>query len=579
MGNQKASGVYANIRDASLLAVADTISPCCFVGYSQAGVEGINEVSASGYEHQIGYNSQYDYRQRGFMKYLNYANDAFFWRLNQQSGTWQVTWSETIDSVSTVMFVAGLKSAGSWNASAFKLMVAPVYDSKAFNNSGTVYSWSKNTLPTTVVITSITGTILAIESVSGTLSAVGTSGVTGTISRANGKTEVTLGAALSATIERFYVKGQDATTPVYQFNLYDSSITNAEIIAGTATALDTLQVSGNSESPYYYLDIVGDYLKVSQLRESILFTSIWNYDSVAATLEPQVYDLAGGTDGLTDEDNLFSAASINVDVLKTLESPFVIMNGVTNQAVIDRLSAACAALGKSIILDIPAARCATYASALTWKEAQLDSEFVQVYGRCSIIRSVVGTPAIDNIDAFPSVYVAQAYAKMYLETGRLSLAPAGIKNALTDANYLQSSDFDDYGDELKTNDINYLTQKNAGICVWEQKTNYPVPAGYVSDLQYAKSVSIVRQIRDRLVSFAEPFNFDPITADSYTQLLTGCTSILQTAVANAELTKFSLNALSWTQLEAAHTREVTITVGLYITQDFEVITFDLVVSR
>jgi hypothetical protein len=106
-----------------------------------------------------------------------------------------------------------------------------------------------------------------------------------------------------------------------------------------------------------------------------------------------------------------------------------------------------------------------------------------------------------------------------------------------------------------------------GPVMWEQRTTY----GTDSDLSYASTVFILRDLRMRLVSFMENYNFRFTTPQDLVSIRSGLTSILSAFKRELFLVGYTLTVPSYKEAQAAG-REQDIYISVSVISDSEVFT-------
>jgi len=157
---------------------------------------------------------------------------------------------------------------------------------------------------------------------------------------------------------------------------------------------------------------------------------------------------------------------------------------------------------------------------------------------------------------------------MFANYGHINFPPAGNSYGSVMANSLLDSDFYLYGDELKTNRVNYLTDTSRGVCMWEYRTLYNQGE---SDLSYANTPFILRDLKGRLMSFMENFTFRYSTPMDLLNIQSGLDSILGYFVQNFFLVNYTLHVPSFEEAQAAG-RELDIDISVAVINSADVIT-------
>ena len=95
------------------------------------------------------------------------------------------------------------------------------------------------------------------------------------------------------------------------------------------------------------------------------------------------------------------------------------------------------------------------------------------------------------------------FANMLTNFKNLYYPPAGLTYGGITIENLIECDYENYGDELKTNRINWQRVLKRGSTMWEQRTTYSLD----TDLSYIAPNFIVDGLRSEIYSFETQFNF------------------------------------------------------------------------
>jgi len=254
----------------------------------------------------------------------------------------------------------------------------------------------------------------------------------------------------------------------------------------------------------------------------------------------------------------------------------VVMNGfieapMTSKGIINAIVTYCAKQDRSVLLDAPiltdsnTGTLRALEDLFEWSRSLLstDGHYAQVAAVPDLVN--IGT-RIEKI--MPSVYLFLIYANMFDKQGSINFPPAGNTYGAVTVNELMESDFYLYGDELKTNRINYLTETSKGVCMWEYRTLYNQGA---SDLSYANTPYILRDLKGRLLSFMENFSFRYATPVDLLTIRSGLDSILGSFVRNFFLVNYTLHVPTFEEAQAAG-RELDIDISVAVINSADVIT-------
>jgi hypothetical protein len=175
---------------------------------------------------------------------------------------------------------------------------------------------------------------------------------------------------------------------------------------------------------------------------------------------------------------------------------------------------------------------------------------------------------------WPTVYAFGVYANMQATYNSINYVPAGYPNGAVAATNLLKTDYLLHRDDMKQLNINYLYNGSQGPVIWEQKTRYP----RLSDLSYAHTVAIVRDLKQRLVAYMEGFVFQFTTPEQLLIIHTGLTMLLNTMVANRFLATYQLTVPSFEEAQASG-KVLNIKIQVAILQDSEVINLQVVLRN
>ena len=286
--------------------------------------------------------------------------------------------------------------------------------------------------------------------------------------------------------------------------------------------------------------------------------------------------LSSGYNGLNPTDDEVIPATEIGDCLSAIdksEANVFVMNGfyggvgvgVDDVTFAKKIVSYCAKQDRSVFLDAPlfmddkeevlhAPDIAGWTKDLLMDEGQ--------FGQVAAVPDQVGSVFVQ-----PSAYLFEIYAKMYATYGHVNYPPAGPTYGTVSASKLMDSNFYLYGDELKTARINYLTSTSFGVCMWEQRTLYTFGN---SDLSYANTVFILRDLKQRLINFMSQFSFRYSTPLDLLTIRSGLSGILDTFVRNKFLVNYTLYVPTYEEAQAAG-RELDINIGVAVISDMEVI--------
>jgi hypothetical protein len=198
---------------------------------------------------------------------------------------------------------------------------------------------------------------------------------------------------------------------------------------------------------------------------------------------------------------------------------------------------------------------------IKWTKGLVRSEYCQPVAVPDIVATNVG-----DVFVWPSVNLFLIYARMFQNYGHARYPPAGPSYGAISVSKLIDNDFHLYGDELKTSRVNYQKVGANGPVMWEDRTTY----GLDSDLSYASTVFILRDLRARLIAFMENFNFRFMTPLDLLNIQSGLDSILNSFKAGYYLVNYTLSVPSYAEAQAAG-RTLDIPISVSVISDAQVI--------
>ena len=292
-----------------------------------------------------------------------------------------------------------------------------------------------------------------------------------------------------------------------------------------------------------------------QISATQSFPSTWTTIREYITLE-------GGSNG----DKALSA--VDIDTTQLDECPtrpnVVLMNGLTDFRVVNRLGNKCHKDKIHLFADIPAY--SSYADAYAWSKKILQSEYVAIAARPDQeLDSKKKTYYV-----YPSVNYAKIFANMLSNFGSLCYPPAGATYGAITANDLLKCDYANFANEMKTYRMNWQLSDANGTVMWEQRTTYSLN----TDLSYIAPVFIVDDLSDQLISYERIFNFRYTSKTDLLNQESGITDILDGFVNKGFISRYVLNIPSYEEAQKAG-RTLTIKIGVAIAKDSEVINIEL----
>jgi hypothetical protein len=254
------------------------------------------------------------------------------------------------------------------------------------------------------------------------------------------------------------------------------------------------------------------------------------------------------------------------------------LNGITqSQEIINAFISVGESQFKSVFVDIPDLTADSadvgvytpnddinsYAQCHDWIQTVAKSEYAQAVAIPDRVTTEEGV-----VYLWPSVNLFCIYAKMFSDYGSVNYPPAGYTYGAISVSDLMNSDFDLWGDELKTDRINYQMRGSRGPVMWEQRTLYALD----SDLSYANTIFILRDFRKRILEFMGNFNFRYSTPMELLNIQSGLSTILGEFKSNFFLVNFVLEVPSYEEAQAQG-RTLTIPISVSVINDMEVFEF------
>ena len=315
-------------------------------------------------------------------------------------------------------------------------------------------------------------------------------------------------------------------------------------------------LSTDSESP--------DYWKKLDFGDVQIYIS----DNASITdPESKIRDwvmIENGSNGLDE----IVPAEIDTTALDTSDANILLMNGITDYRIVNRIANKCEIKKIHLFADAPAYT--SYIDLQMWASKVKRSQYVVIGARPD--QSILGDGTI--IYVYPSVNYASIFSTMYANYGNLNYPPAGPTYGNISTEDLINCDYDMYKDDLKTNRINWQCSDNIGTMMWEQRTTYNLD----SDLSYIAPTFIVDSVAEQLVDFERNYNFRYMTPDDLYNQETGINNILTNFVNSGFLYSYEVKFPTYEEAQAAG-RTLTIKVGIVVMKDSEIINIDLVLNN
>jgi hypothetical protein len=208
-------------------------------------------------------------------------------------------------------------------------------------------------------------------------------------------------------------------------------------------------------------------------------------------------------------------------------------------------------------------------NCIKWTSGLVRSEYCQPVSVPDIVNTSIG-----EVFIWPSVNLFKIYASMFQDYGHVRYPPAGPSYGNIAITKLLKNDFHLYGDELKTARVNYQKISSRGPVMCEQRTTYALD----SDLSYASTVFILRDLRSRLINVAENYTFRFSNPMDLLGIKSGLDSILSSFKREFFLVNYTLTVPSYKEAQAAG-REMDIYIGVSVINDSEVINLRLTLEN
>lgn len=269
------------------------------------------------------------------------------------------------------------------------------------------------------------------------------------------------------------------------------------------------------------------------------------------------FTLDNGSNG----DNSIVASEIDLTPLETSGCNILAMNGITNYKVANKIAAKAKDYFIHTFVDTPAYK--FYRDLDGWKKNVYSSEYYALGSRPDEVE-------IDDdgtkILVYPSVNYVCILADMLKNYGSLCFPPAGPTYGGIAVENLIECDYENYGNELKTNRINWQRSTNNGTMMWEQRTTYSLN----TDLSYIAPVFIVDEIREQVVTFEQQFTFRYTTPTDLLNQESGLNKIFSDLQTKGFVYSYEIKVPSYAEAQAAG-RTLVIPINVAITKDSEVI--------
>ena len=271
------------------------------------------------------------------------------------------------------------------------------------------------------------------------------------------------------------------------------------------------------------------------------------------------FTLDNGSNG----DSEIIASELDLSILEKCKCNVIAMNGITNYKIINRIAQKGESLFMHTFGDAPAF--ANYGDLENWMKNVYRSQYLAIGARPDQVEIAEN----EYIYVYPSVNYVKILARMQNNYQCLMYPPAGFTYGTISVENLIECDYENYGDELKTNRINWQRVKNRGPVMWEQRTTYALS----TDLSYIAPNFIVDGLREQIIEFEEQFNFRYTSPTDLLNQESGLKNILDDYITKGFLFRYELDVPTYA--EAQSSRTLTIKISVAIAKDSEVIIINL----
>ena len=365
---------------------------------------------------------------------------------------------------------------------------------------------------------------------------------------------------------RFSLSGKETTNVIDQEYLLEYAENSG---SSWGSPLNSYVFSLNPTAQNYYFN--GDFGDVVFGFSDDFLSVSTNFKTFVKAFGTNFLKLVNGSAGtqVFESDDVLGVKSL----LNKLPCDTVLVNAraISDSSVLKAVMDVCASQDRSFFIDVPDAGHNDDGSlnaldTISWVESAGFLGDTGKYGQLLAGINLVKHGAF-TLQTPPSAYLFEAYAKMYANTGTTNYPPAGYTTGSVSASQLMDSDFGVFGDDLKTARVNYITSGSRGVCIWEQRTLYNLGG---SDLSYANTVFILRDLKLRIMDFMDQFTFRYTTPMQLLNIQSGLTTILNDMTTNNFLVNYQLNVPSYADAQAAG-RELNIDIKVSVISGAEVI--------
>jgi len=375
-------------------------------------------------------------------------------------------------------------------------------------------------------------------------------------------------------ISVYFTRREDSSIDSYIYTLHCYSVTS-----GVASLIGDYDFSLSEDSDLYYQKVsFGDF--VFGINGDILSDPA--FFEVPSNLLNESYTLFPGSNGSELSDPL--SISSFFSAIDGSSANVVVMNGFVSLPLSDKpllksIGSYCGKQDRSVFFDAPFTKDPVTGilrandDLFSWSQSLLDDSVGQYWQVASVPDQVKVNGKLILIQ--PSVHLFLIYAKMFATYGHVNYPPAGESYGSVSVNSLVENDFYLHGDALKTNRINYLTSYSSGVCMWEYRTLYSKGN---SDLSYANTPFILRDLSGRLTSFLKRFVFRYSTPVDLLNIHSGLDSILGSFLRRFFLVNYTLRVPTFEEAQAAG-RELDIEIEVAVINSADVITLKVTLQN
>lgn len=567
---EKKSSVYVNITDRTYQTGGTQELRPIIPMFTTKGEIGLNRVTAQNFKDIVGYDIDYNSNYLGLSKILDKVTYAYVWRLNQGASFGNKYWNGSAltsseitnkNQLSAYDFYVTQKTVGDIGDKGFQIIPRKV----EYGITNTIKT-STDTITKTIDDLSTKSRVSEFEGYDDYVSFENAYGdIIGIVKTSdkkiyrvsNGQIGEQVGSMSGSTVTITKPLSSDASwiAKYYSTKFEEWTLRYGDFENSTLLNYESYDFSLNRNSDIYI--------------ENVSFGDIIVHNNGILNAEREdkfavVSKLDNANNGVDEKD--ISVAEVDFSFFKTARCNFLFTNGLTNTALINGIIANATPYRTHVFVGTP--DYASYFAVKDWVE--------KIHGNAyTVIISVTDNiPYKDSyISICPSVKYCEVYANMLENYGSLNYPPAGHTYGKVSANELRNTDFDYYGNELKTDRINYVTSDSNGVCIWEQRTMN----AEVTDLSYVAPTFILDDLQDQLVSFERNFNFRYQSGSDLLLQEEGLTSILNSFKTKGFLYDYELTVPS--VAEANESRELDIYIGVQITRDSEIINLNITLNN